>query len=88
VAFHTIRHHDPRRFLATGSQLLGMSFENAPVSKGGVRDCKTSLARDCSGLLIRASGLMLWLAVATVLSGIFDIKYYFHLQVRPTRSAR
>ena len=34
------------------------------------------------------SGLMLWLAVASVLSGIFDIKYYFYLQVRSTRLAR
>ena len=31
---------------------------------------------------------MLWLAVASVLSGIFDIKYYFYLQVRSTRLAR
>ena len=30
---------------------------------------------------------MLWLAVATVLSGIFDIKYYLHLQVRSAHSA-
>ncbi|KAF9651689.1 hypothetical protein BDM02DRAFT_3203887 [Thelephora ganbajun] len=30
-----------------------------------------------------SKGLMLWLAVATVLSGIFDIKYYFHLQLVP-----
>lgn len=31
---------------------------------------------------------MLWLAVASALSGIFDIKYYFHLQVRSTRLTR
>lgn len=31
---------------------------------------------------------MLWLAVASVLSGIFDIKYYFHLQVRSIRLTR
>lgn len=30
-----------------------------------------------------SKGLMVWLAVASVLSGIFDIKYYFHLQLVP-----
>jgi len=30
-----------------------------------------------------SKGLMLWLAVASVLFGIFDIKYYLHLQLVP-----
>lgn len=30
-----------------------------------------------------SKGLMLWLAVGSVLSGIFDVKYYFHLQLVP-----
>jgi hypothetical protein len=39
------------------------------------------------GSSTRVLGLMLWLAVVSVLSGIFDIKYYLHLQVRSTCSA-
>ena len=61
-----------------------MSFENAPVSKGGVEACWSGVR---PGLPTRVSGLMVWLAVASVLSGIFDIKYYFHLQVCFTRIA-
>lgn len=38
---------------------------------------------DGRDLPARVSGLMLWLAVASVLSGIFDVKYYLHLQVCP-----
>jgi len=34
-----------------------------------------------------SKGIMLWLAAVSVLSGIFDIKYYFHLQLVPHISA-
>lgn len=62
-----------------------MSFENAPVSKGGVEARGISLV---TFQTYRMSGLMLWLAMASVLAGIFDIKYYFHLQVRSMRLVR
>ena len=59
-----------------------------PCQKVALEIAKLRWPGDRFDLLIRVSGLMLWLAVATVLSGIFDIKYYFHLQVSPTHLAR
>lgn len=58
---------------------LSQKVESNPVELWSSHDRYDSSA--CT------SGLMLWLAAVSVLSGIFDIKYYFHLQVRHTRSA-
>lgn len=59
------------------SKLDEMSFEHAPVTKGPpvlrwLHSAYTTI------------GLMVGIAMSSILVGVFDVKHYFHLQVSPS----
>lgn len=89
MASRTTRHHHiPRDSSPQVADYWECRSRTHPCQKVAPEIAKLRWSGDRLGLPTPASGLMLWLAVVTVLSGVFDIKYYLHLQVRSTRSAR
>jgi hypothetical protein len=53
-----------------------MSFEHAPITKGAHRNSLRAVV-----LLNSPTAMMLGSALSSFLVGLFDVKYYFHVQV-------
>jgi len=90
VTFYVNRDHDLQKSLgrARAADRSKCRSKTLPCQKVVLKLAESCQSGDRPGLPTRVSGLMLWLAMASVLAGIFDIKYYFHLQVRSVRLVR